>query len=229
MKKSKGVVRVENHDPAVRAAVDKMLDEDKAPEIISSVLVDKMAVNLEARDIREYATWRDIATAQPGTDKVPKGAETRLTPETVTLQDIFHVVKIKVVQLMEDSLKDPTSDATKIVEALLLQQMTNEAMGFKEGDLKTVVELQRRNKEMEQDHKIRLIKSSQEERRLKLQSEKYRRARRIAKEEQKTRRAGKPWNPTEAFDRISAVIGLGTGLKERVEAKALGAGENAEL
>src|SRR5579863_8270389 len=174
MKKPRAVVKIENLEVALREKVEGLLDDHTDPVRIAGDLRGNHGVEIAPSDIEEFATWRGIAEAQPGADAEPQRPETRYTPETLTREHITYAIKEKVVKLIEEARKDPSSDATKLIEALLLQAMTNEELGTAEQDLKTVFELQRKNKDSEHRYKNEHSQRRRAEKDLQLKEELFR-------------------------------------------------------
>ncbi|HEV2177371.1 MAG TPA: hypothetical protein VGW33_09240 [Terriglobia bacterium] len=245
MKKPKAVVRIENLSLSLREKVDRLLDENTPAIRISGDLRGNDGVQIAPGDIAEYAAWREIVEVQPGGETAPQGPETRYTPETLTREHITYAIKEKVITLIEEARKDPSSDATKLIEALLLQAMTNQELGTAEKDLKTVFELQRKNKEAEHKYKNAHLSLVQTEKNLalkkkeveaqmkqiaaktketeanteqiKAKTEALNRVAQVTVEMQQAQAQGKPWDHLEVVRKISAAIGMGQGLVERVE------------
>ena len=151
LKKLPSVKRIENLRLSQRDLIDRELDKGaESGDIVRKVRAED-GTRLEPKDIEDYATWRELSANSMDVSNPDgiTGAETPRLPKTLLLPQIIEVMDEKATKLMIESRDNPSSDATKIIESLLVQQMTAAFTQSAENDLKTSVELQRKHKAAE--------------------------------------------------------------------------------
>jgi hypothetical protein len=182
---------------------------DDAPTEEVSETPDSPPANSEAKSVGGAGSDRH-------TGKDAKATSSRSvlpTPEVVTKAEIIRVLKIKVARMLQRAAADPNSDAAQLMSILLLNEIANEKLGFKEKDFGKLVEAERKYTELANKLECERIRRKQIENKLRNQKT------RLTETMQNVKDAsaqGKALNHQEIFKQISAVIGVGQPQMERV-------------
>ncbi len=162
-----------------------------------------------------------LADADAGIPKGKKLAARRAKDEPIgdpIRADIISGIRNKITKLVNAARRDPSSDASQLVEALLLHQMTT--MEFREAEVRQVLEEQRKRRELEKKYQSEHRKVLVKEKELLLKREQLNAARKAVKEAQTAEKQGRPFDTREVVERISAAIGLTGPPERRVEPRA---------
>lgn len=121
----------------------------------------------------------------------------------------------KVAEMLDEARRDPTSDANKMIEILLVDQIANEDVRL--NDAKALLKEQQQRNQLEKDNKIQDAKLKNQERMLEIRKKQIAATTKAVKTARRALKEGRPIDQLEMVEQISRAIGLSGPPERRVE------------
>lgn len=195
------------------AVLHDALDSNTDARDISSALKERYDIDLSQEEVAEYARFRasEPSNSPRGTDGAARRAES-------TRARIIAALLTKVDGIVEEIIRDPSSETTKLVKCLLLTQMTTEDARIE--DVEALFKEERRREQLAKELEIKKAELKQKDRSLAMAMKKMNGVKGITDKARKAVEGHKPFDYDRALKQISAVIGVGRPLVRRVEPQA---------
>lgn len=166
------------------------------------------------RKLKELGQSAPVPTPPEKPGRKPKaGSKNSERKKELTKADTIAGLKVKVADMLDRAKADPSSDATAIIRILLLNEMTNEKLGFREEAYSKQVEAERKQAELQNRFEHERFLRLQEARKWRGLPEK------LGGMAMEAEARGESLSHEEIFKQISAVIGVGQPQIELVNPK----------
>ncbi len=214
--------------------LNSSLDRGDPLRDISDQAKESYGIDLGEKRVAEYGRWYrsqrsespagagEMAEATLGSDKPQQAASSppaEPAPAAAnagrvesTRARIIAALLAKIDGMVEDVIKDPASETTKLVKCLLLTQMVTEGTRLK--DVEALFEQERRREQLEKELEIKRAELKQKDRSLRITLKRMGGVKEITDKARKAAENHKPFNYDRALKQISAVIGVGRPLVE---------------
>ena len=148
----------------------------------------------------------------------------RVLPEEEKVRGLIRESKAKAKVVRAEAARFPRGDASKIIEALISQQIIEDKLKLGQADILKLAAEQRLRKrlELEQGRLKLAARRARDEQKLseaRLEQERQKRAslQGVVEGAEAAARAGQPFDPAEVYAKIAAVITGGEAMEERIE------------
>lgn len=204
-----GIEVLDQAHPGLKALVEECLSKRVPHGEIVRQAKEKFQVELSSAGIRRH--W-----------------QRRVQPEEIRFLELLGKTNTKAAMVRREAARFPNGDASKIIEALISQQIIEDQLKLGEADIMKLAAEQRLRKRLEfEQERLKLVADrAREEQKLaeaRLAEEQSRQAsvRGVVENAEAAARDGQPFDPGDVYAKISAVIAGDGAVEERVESSEL--------